>query len=280
MSIQNQSQGPKYWLAKIKKRFIESARNLPIEPDNNTLIDFNRITRLLEEMHGEYAANQPFPHIIIDDFLPTKVINKLLAEYPLDNDKWIDSQANALDYQREKRHLKDFIAMPRVYRELIAELSCSRFLRALSTISGIPALIPDSDLMGAGIHQSSRGGHLKVHADFTSHRRFGLARRLNFLLYLNPDWQDNWGGHLELWDKEMQGPPVLVAPKLNRCVIFTTTADSFHGHPNPLQCPAQVNRKSLALYYYTNGRPEGEAEPTSATTWRDVPEVYRHQSGD
>lgn len=248
--------------------------------DYSTLVDFSRITDLFISKHGEYTGNQPFPHVVIDDFLPESTIQRLLEQYPLDQDRkeWIDSTPNLSEVQTEKRHLRDVLAMPKAYREVIWELSSSHFLDALTKLSGIRRLISDPELQGAGIHQISRGGFLKVHADFSTHRKFDLSRRINFLLYLNPDWQESWGGHLELWDKEMQGPPVRILPKLNRCVIFSTTASSFHGHPYPLQCPAGVHRKSIALYYYTNGRPDGEADPTFATTWREVPENYLRQA--
>jgi hypothetical protein len=42
-----------------------------------------------------------------------------------------------------------------------------------------------------------------------------------------------------------------IDPIFNRCVIFTTTDTSYHGHPVPLTCPPGVTRKSLALYYYS-----------------------------
>ncbi|WP_262410641.1 2OG-Fe(II) oxygenase [Aquipseudomonas alcaligenes] len=248
--------------------------------DYSTLVDFPRITELFISKRGEYTSSQPFPHAVIDDFLPESTLQLLLDQYPLDQDRkeWIHSAPNLREVQTEKRHLRDVLAMPKVYRELIWELGSSHFLDALTMLSGIRRLISDPELQGAGIHQISRGGFLKIHADFSTHRKFDLARRINFLLYLNPDWQESWGGHLELWDQDMQGPPVRILPKLNRCVIFSTTANSFHGHPYPLQCPDGVHRKSIALYYYTNGRPDGEAEPTFATTWREVPSSYQQSS--
>ena len=85
-----------------------------------------------------------------------------------------------------------------------------------------------------------------------------LNRRLNLLLYMNKGWEDAWRGHLELWDRGMKGCVKKVAPVFNRCVIFSTTDDAYHGHPHALECPEGTTRKSLALYYYTNGRPEEE----------------------
>lgn len=241
------------------------------------LVDYDALRAAAVELGQIYRTNEPFPHIVIDDFMPQPTVQRLLAEYPYDQSLpvWNDAthrDKTSGDYvQKDKRNIRDSLRMPPTYRQLFWELNSHYFLDFLTTLSGISNLIPDPNLRGAGIHQIGTGGFLKVHADFTIHRELGLDRRLNFLLYLNQDWPEEYGGHLELWDKDMKGPPQRVLPLLNRCVIFSTTANSFHGHPRPLTCPESIYRKSIALYFYTNGRPEGEADPVFATDWRDVP---------
>ncbi|MBU3057157.1 MAG: 2OG-Fe(II) oxygenase [Pseudomonas indica] len=249
-----------------------------MEPaSSGLLVNYDALRAAAAELGEIYRTNDPFPHIVIDNFLPQPTVQRLLAEYPYDQrlPVWNDAthrDKTSGDYvQKNKRNIRDSLRMPPTYRQLFWELNSHYFLDFLTTLSGISNLIPDPNLRGAGIHQIGTGGFLKVHADFTIHREFGLDRRLNFLLYLNQDWPEEYGGHLELWDKDMQGPPQRVLPLLNRCVIFSTTANSFHGHPRPLTCPEGVYRKSIALYFYTNGRPEGEADPVFATDWRDVP---------
>ncbi len=241
------------------------------------LLDYETLESRAEELGHAYRANVPFPHIVIDGFLPKPTVERLLGEYPADQSLpiWNDAthrQKGSDDYvQKDKRNIRDVLRMPPTYRQLIWELNSVRFLNFLTSLTGIPSLLSDPTLRGGGIHQIGTGGFLKLHVDFTSHRDYGLDRRLNFLLYLNENWPVSYGGDLQLWDKDLQGPPVRVEPLLNRCVVFSTTGESYHGHPEPLTCPEGVYRKSIALYYYTNGRPGGEAEPTYATTWRDVP---------
>ena len=94
---------------------------------------------------------------------------------------------------------------------------------------------------------------------------------MNLLLYLNPAWDDAWGGALELWDRGMQACVQRIAPIANRCVVFSTTRDSYHGMPDALRCPDGVTRRSLALYYYSNGRPEHERGPDHSTLWQARP---------
>ena len=48
----------------------------------------------------------------------------------------------------------------------------------------------------------------------------------------------------------MKLPKVSVLPQINNAVIFRTDKESNHGFPDPLKCPENVSRKSIALYYY------------------------------
>jgi len=131
-----------------------------------------------------------------------------------------------------------------------------------------PLWVPDETLEGGGLHQSERGGFLNVHADFTVHpHRRDWRRRLNLLLYLNTEWDESYGGYLELWDTEMHACRKKIGPILNRCVIFSTDPTSFHGHPDPMTCPPGTTRKSLALYYFT----QEEAPLVRSTEYRARP---------
>ena len=128
----------------------------------------------------------------------------------------------------------------------------------MSELTGIEDLLGDPYYEGGGCHQIKRGGFLKVHADFNKHKRTGLDRRLNVLVYLNKDWKEEYGGHFELWNADMTKGEKKILPLFNRMAMFSTTDFSYHGHPDKLNCPEDRSRRSLALYYYTNGRPAHE----------------------
>jgi len=143
-------------------------------------------------------------------------------------------------------------------------------LQFLERLTGINGLMGDPSLLGGGVHKINRGGKLGVHADFNVHFRTQLHRRINLLLYLNKDWNAEWGGDLELWEKDMSKCCIKVAPVFNRAAIFNITDDAFHGHPHPLNTPENVSRYSLALYYYTVDRPEHEKAPWHPVVWKDI----------
>jgi len=144
-------------------------------------------------------------------------------------------------------------------KQLMAFLNSAYFLQFLQKLTGIKEqLIGDPYFIGGGQHEIKRNGLLKIHADFNKHPTLNLDRRVNVLIYLNKNWDESYGGHFELWDENMESCKKRISPRFNTIAIFSTTDFSFHGHPNPLNCPENRSRKSLALYYYSNGRPAEE----------------------
>jgi hypothetical protein len=213
---------------------------------------------------------------VIDNFFPDHVVAKLLEEFPAPDAPlaWrkykIEPKPGQIA-QANKLGFSDLTKLGPNIRQMFWEMNSARFLGAMEKLSGVENLIGDPQLDGGGIHQSLSGAVLAVHSDFSHHPIFKLDRRLNILLYLNPTWNDEWEGHLELWDRKMTYCVKRVAPLMNRVVIFSTTQDSFHGHPQPLNLPEGITRKSMALYYYTNGRPEGENDGEHGTLWQERP---------
>ncbi|WP_294272787.1 2OG-Fe(II) oxygenase [uncultured Sphingomonas sp.] len=196
----------------------------------------------------QYASASPFPHIVLDDFFEPDRAAAAAAEI---KERTVDMSAEFYG-QHLKGGQRDLSKMGPVTASLIREMGAPGFIAWLQDLTGIGGLRADPDLFGGGVHQIRRGGFLKVHADFNWHATMQLYRRVNVLLYLNPGWQKEWGGNLELWHTDMSGPGASIQPLLGRLAVFSTTDDSFHGHPDPLNCPAEVTRNSIALYYYSS----------------------------
>jgi Rps23 Pro-64 3,4-dihydroxylase Tpa1-like proline 4-hydroxylase len=221
---------------------------------------------------SEFSRAKPFRHVVIDGLFPDYVLDEVLSELPRPED-W----TNHSDWRSANRSdsiklsvCQDWDLGTRV-RHLLNQFNSASFINFLENMTAIEGLIPDPHYFGAGFHQIERDGFVKIHADFNVHKRLKLDRRLNAILYLNKDWQDDWGGQLELWDSKMTKAVETVSPKFNRLVIFETLDDGFHGHPDPLTCPEGVSRKSLAFYYYTNGRPAHERSQDHGSLLRSRP---------
>lgn len=231
-----------------------------IDPD--TLLERGR------QLREQYLTAQPFPHIVIDDFFPPPIVDEVLADFPApDSIEW-QQFANARERKLASSNERN---LPPAARSLIWEMNSQVFLQFLEILTDIPNLLPDPTLAGGGMHQIMRDGKLGVHVDFNKHGNNNLDRRINLLLYLNKDWQEEYGGHFELWDRDMKHCVKKVLPIFNRVAIFSTTEHSWHGHPDPLNCPDGWSRKSLAMYYYTNGRPDEEKADPHSTVFRERP---------
>lgn len=238
---------------------------------NSTLsfcIDPEYLDNLANQYQESYASAQPYPHIVIDNFLPESVLNAVLDEFPdPETIKWHKFNGN---YSKKLASTSE-LQMGETTRFLLYQLNSSVFVKFLEKLTGIPGIIPDPHFVGGGLHQIEPGGFLKVHVDFNRHKNLEIDRRLNLLIYLNKDWKEEYGGHFEMWDSEMTSCHNKVLPIFNRCVIFSTTDFSYHGHPEPLNCPEGLSRKSLALYYYSNGRPAEELSDGHTTIFQARP---------
>lgn len=218
----------------------------------------------------EYTSAQPFPHVVLDGILPMPVLKLALDNFPsqpLKSDRIFDIEYGG----HHKRQILPYDCNKDA-QALFAFLNSKAVLQFLEGLTGITGLIPDPYFEGGGFHEISKGGLLGVHADFRINDTLHLERRLNLLIYLNPDWKEEWGGALELWDKQMTSCQSRVFPLLNRCVIFSTDADSFHGHPDPLNTPDHVKRRSIALYYYTSSRNIYKEVPAHSTMYYARPQ--------
>lgn len=223
----------------------------------------NNLKQLAEQKHQEYIQAYPFPNIYFDDFFNADMLRNVLAEFPD-----IDKEKAGVHYSNpneEKLATKGEYRFGPNTKALVHFLNSQPFLEFLQTLTGIKeTLIPDPYFEGGGFHEIKPGGYLKIHADFHKHKLTDLDRRLNVLIYLNEDWEEEYGGHFELWNKDMSACSKRILPIFNRLAMFSTTGTSWHGHPDPLTCPLDRSRKSLALYYYTNGRPANEVSAGSA----------------
>jgi Rps23 Pro-64 3,4-dihydroxylase Tpa1-like proline 4-hydroxylase len=231
------------------------------------MIDFT----LAKKLKTQYQSNVPYPHIIIDDFvIQSEVLHKIIEE--------LDSfQEWGYDNNETTNQVRKFFApwceaskqaIPPATMNTLNFFNSPIFLNFLSELTGIPDLIADNDFVGGGIHRIFSQGKLSIHADYGYHpTKPNLYRRINLLLYLNKDWEAEWGGTLGLYDITSVKKTHDILPLFNRAVIFNTTSNALHGHPDPLQCPEDRSRLSLALYYFTTEPPPQNLTQHTSAIW-------------
>jgi len=234
---------------------------------------------LAAEHRTQYATNSPFPHVVIDNFLPHEVAERLLSVFPPpEAPLWLDWTERDTVHQPRKQGLGNAERLegadPFIHH-VLSSLNSYQMIRFLEELTSIGSLSPDPHLWGSGLHQILPGGTLAVHADFNFHAQLKLFRRIDLIVYLNKNWKREYGGELEMWDADMTACVKKIEPLFNRAAIFDTTR-AYHGHPSALKCPANTTRKSVALYYYTRDSAQA-GEETHDTLWQTRPQDKRQE---
>ena len=210
-----------------------------------------------ESLSEAYRKASPVRFFVVDGFLRPEFAREVAAAYP--SFEQARTASGAKEFARVNEDVKiqvtDSARFPQPVGKLHEVLSSPAFLRWMAGVTGIPDLQADPGLAGAGMHVMGPSGYLGVHVDFNFLESRQLFRRLNILVYLTPDWQAQWEGDLELWDPQVKHCLHTIGPAFNRCMVFNTTQDSFHG-VRAIRCPEGRTRNSFAGYYYTSAPPD------------------------
>ncbi len=223
-----------------------------------------------EALRERVRTATPFPHFCIDNFLKPEFAREVVQSYPdIDSALKMGKSFNAVNEQKKVQVTDSKLFSPPV-KKLEELLASKEFLDLMSYVMDIPNLVADPELVGGGMHQTGPRGLLDVHVDFNYIKERDLHRRLNILIYLNEGWQPEWGGEIELWDKNVKVRHAAFLPIFNRCVVFETNEISFHG-VTAVKCPPGVVRRSFAAYYYTREAPAHWTGHSHATVFRARP---------
>ena len=211
---------------------------LPVYVGDGLVMDPTWAREFGARLSETYCTADPYPHVVMNNFLPGSLVEAILRNFP------------AAPVPTRKR-----LIMPAECNEYVRRIfgffNSAAVLSFLEGLTGIEGLIPDPHFEGGGFHEIGCGGKLELRNDSRPHSNPRLNRRLILQIYLNKNWEQDYRGHLELWDKSAKQKVRDIAPLFNRCVVFNTGRDSYHGYPDPLNVPANRTRKSMALCYYT-----------------------------
>ena len=209
---------------------------------------FNKI---VNSKDGLEYFEEPYQHIVIDNFFDEELANYALSNFPSsDSDDWDRSSDEDIEIKLRSKWFSEF-DIPNGILEIVRILNSAYFLKAIAKRFSVPKVIPDPYFTGGGLNITEKGGLLDVHVDGNYHDATGLNRRFNVIFYLNKNWKDEYGGHFGIYDKTGKKCLKKVSPSFNKLLIFNTHDKSYHGLPDPLNCPRNINRKSIILYYYT-----------------------------
>ncbi len=229
----------------------------------------SNVTGQIPALNAQFNGAQPFRHLVIDDFFQSDYGRQLQADFPNFEERFALNEMGKLGGKAVRPDLPD---LSPTYAELDRYIQSEAFLRTISEITGIPDLLYDPDYVGGGTHENVHGQGLSPHVDFNYLPKTQWHRRLNLIVYLNDEWDAEWGGCLDLhknpWNHELDEVHS-VLPLFNRCVIFETNEISWHGFEriNLPEAERHRSRRSIAIYLYTRERPAAETAPSHGTIY-------------
>ncbi len=226
-----------------------------------------------DALREKIRGSQPFPHFCIDNFLQPAFAEEVYRSFPEFSEAKAVGREFATVNEKKKIQITDSSKFPPPISRLNDLLAAPEFTDLMSYVFDIPNLLADPKLIGGGIHETDTGGRLDVHIDFNFMEERQWHRRLNILVYFNKDWQESYGGYLDIWDKDVKKCYGAFAPIFNRVFGFTTNEISFHG-VTPLACPPGIVRRSFAAYYYTTEAPAGWTGERHSTIFKARPEEW------
>ena len=222
------------------------------------MFDNIKYNRLAIKNNKYYKNAKPYSHIQFTNFLQKDLALKLYRNFPkYENSCWIDHKKYGRNINTNyKKAQHDERYFPEVLRNFLRSLNSKQFLLFLETLTGIDGLIPDPYSIGGGLHIARENGYLNTHVDFNWHHKLQLHRRVNVLIYLTPNFRKINGAQFELKNSNNTKLIKQYEPTFNSCLIFSTSAKSFHGHSNPVK--GKIYRRVINAYYYTASRPKHE----------------------
>ena len=221
------------------------------------------------ELQQEYRNHPGYSKLEVKELLPLGVVQALAEELesiPLDECKKFTRRDSCM-YEYNK------LDNTPVQDEVVHTLHSATFIKWLQEVTDTVDLIPDPHLVGAGYSKAYNGDSLKVHTDFNWNDQLRLHRRLSVVIYLNEEWDENWGGNLDFYDTDRKKVLSRVIPGAGNMVVWSYNNLAYHGYPEPMKNPDGTCRKNIRLFYYvSNAQHDDKFPPHRSLYWFDEKE--------
>lgn len=204
--------------------------------------------KLQEQWKKHIQSAAPYPHLSVTEWFNPDLLNLIIEEFEISEQQRLLRLHTSYQDVHRSQYQETLGPATELYFSLI---NSSWFVQLLSNLTGVGNLIVDHSRFGGGMHTTKRGGHFAIHSDYNRHKETGLTNKMVFITYLS-DWQQDWGGELELWDCQGKQCVTKINPELGRSVLMLNGRQNYHGHPTPWNAPDGAARRSVANYYFAN----------------------------
>ncbi len=202
----------------------------------------------LNNFKKKFHNGNPFPYLVLDDFLTKNFFNKLNIE----NQNQFSKKGKEFQTEFEKnKWISKNAKLPKKIKIIINELNKKKWINNLSNLSMIDNLFSTkvSNTELANYHEMKNKGYLGSHVDHSYDPDTGSPHVLNLLLYLSKKWENKWGGSTLLFDKNGKKIIKEIKYRPNRAIIFLHTPYSFHGVKEIKK--NKITRSSIYVDYYS-----------------------------
>jgi len=222
-----------------------------------------RLAATRADLRAQFTVPDRIASFVLDDVLPAKLAREVFDTFPPRSDLVLHRSL------RERKYIG--VQMDRYHSicgEIIYGFQDPTVLTEISAITGIPDLEPDEHLYAGGLSQMEYGHFLNPHLDNSHDKDRTRYRVLNLLYYVTPDWPDNAGGNLELWDEGLKAEPRVLHSAFNRLVAMMTNRTSWHSVQ-----PITIDGKRCCVSnYYFSKEPLEARDYFHITSFRGRPE--------
>jgi Rps23 Pro-64 3,4-dihydroxylase Tpa1-like proline 4-hydroxylase len=182
----------------------------------------------------------------VDDLLPIEVALKIADGFP-----HFTEMRRMKSIREDKYTSKNFDRFNSILKDMTFALQDPKIIFIINQITGIEDQMADPLLYAGGLSMMTKNSFLNPHIDNSHDGSRERYRTLNLLYYSTPNWNEEYGGNLELWDSKVQ-ENITIHSKFNRLVLMETNPWSWHSVSS---VKVDKSRNCISNYYFSQTSP-------------------------
>lgn len=208
-----------------------------------------KLSKEFEKSRTQWHKNEKIKtkYFCIDNLLPDNIINDLYSDFLNSKIEW----NRQISFREKKYNFAKIDYLNNLIPTVTDIFHDQEILNIIENITSIKRLDADPKLYAGGISKMIEKDFLNPHIDNSHDSKRLRYRRLNLLFYVSPNWNEEKGGNLLLWDSKVKNYLKIIS-RYNRLVIMETNSSSWHS-VDPLR--TNMPRFCLSNYYFSKNSP-------------------------